>query len=182
MPALNPWALLGALLLAIALAGGGYYEGWEKRGDHEAALALKAKEAADKALEQERVRGDQLATDLEHEKQNIKTVTVEVVKEIPKVTTVYVEAPGEAPKPIPPGIYTNGFVRLWNSALFPTGGVRSAAGESLDLSGGADTVRAKIDSPDILANAGDNFGKYAECRTQLRKLIDFEKGRPPPAQ
>jgi hypothetical protein len=175
MPQLNPWALLGALMLAIAIAAGGYYEGWEMRGDHEAAVALKVKERADKALADERARGERLAADLEEEKRNVKTVTVEVVKEVPKVTTVYVEVPGEAPKAIPPAVITWGAVRLYNRALRPD--LPGSAREFAYPPGGTDVTRAPVDTPDILSVHAENGGKYAECRAQLNKLIDFELGR-----
>lgn len=177
---MNPYAIIGALLLSIGLAGGGYYAGWDQRGDHEAAIALKVKDKADIALKAARERADGLAGELADEVRNIKTVTVEVIKEVPKVTTVYVEVPGEIPKIIPPAVYTYGFVRVWNDALY-AGSLRPGAGQPADNAAGADTVRAAIDSPDILSNAAENFSKYAECRAQLKKLILFEKGRAVPA-
>lgn len=175
----NPWAILGAVLFAIALAGGGYYEGWQKRGDHEAAVQLEIVNQKNIQIEVERARADGLASELEQEKQNIKTVTVEVIKQVPMVTTIYTERVGDAPLPIPPAVYTVGFMRLWNDALFATSQLPTGAGQPLDISGGADTLRAKIDSPDVLYNHLENAGKWAACRAQLRKLIDVEKGRKP---
>lgn len=176
---LNPWAILGGVLFAIALAGGGYYEGWEKRGDHEATVALRVEREAAKKLAAETKRADDLAGDLAREKQNIKTVTIEVIKQVPMVTTIYTERVGDAPLPIPPAIYTVGFMRLWNDALFASGQLSADASKPLDLSGGADTLRAKIDTPDVLYNHLENAGKWAACRAQLRKVIDIEKGRKP---
>lgn len=173
---MNPYALLGGLILAISLAGGGYYQGWERRGDHEAAVQLKATLAANKLLAEEKLRGDGLAAELELEKRNIKTVTIEVIKEIPKVTTVYVEVPGETPKAIPPAVITFGAVRLFNRSLRPD--LPAGASEFAYPPGATNVTRAPVDTPDILAVHAENGAKYAECRTQLNKLIDYELGKP----
>lgn len=172
---LLPWAILAAVVLWGASAGFAYYEGWARRGDHEAAQQLKTEREWQAKVEAERKRGDALALDLEAEKRNIKTVTVEVIKEVPKVTTVYVEKPGEAPKPIPPAVYTWGFVGLWNDALAAR--LPGAAGEPAGAAGAADLARAPIDSPDLLENHAVNAGKYAECRAQLNALIDWHEGK-----
>jgi hypothetical protein len=173
---MNPTNELCALLLAVALATGGFYEGWSMRGDHEAAVQLRAKKLADKALDKERVRGDDLAIQLEVARREVKTVTVEVVKEIPKVTTVYKESPNAPLQPIPDPVYTVGFVRLWNDA-YASSGVRSGAGKPAGAAGEADLVRAPVSSADLLANHAENAGKHADCYAQLNKLIDFEEGR-----
>lgn len=175
---MNPWAILGGLLLVIAAAGGGYYEGWEKRGDHEATVALKVERAAAAALAKETARADGLAGQLAVEQGIIHERIVEVVKEIPKVTTVYVEVPGETPKAIPPAVIVWGAVRLYNSALRPD--LRAGAIELAHPAGATDLTRAPVDTPDILSVHAENAGKYAECRAQLNKLIDFEIGRQAP--
>lgn len=172
---MNPYAIIGALALALGLAGGGYYQGWEKRGDHEAAITLKAKLATDKLLAAEAARADRLAGELAAEQRNIKTVTIEVVKEIPTVTTVYIEKAGDAPIPIPRSVITFGAVRLYNRALRPD--LPAGAGEFAYPPGATDLARARVDTPDILAVHALNAGKYADCRSQLNKLIDFELGK-----
>lgn len=181
---LNPWAIIGALLLAIGLAAGGYEAGWDKRGDHEAAIALKVERAAAIALKAETERADKLADELALEQQNIKTVTIETIKEVPVVTTVYKESPNAPAQPIPDAIYTAGFVRLWNES-YSAIARRPSASEPVDPSREADLVRAKVSTGDILTNHIDNAGKHASCYAQLNKLIDFELGRgkqPAPAQ
>ncbi|ATI15733.1 DNA-packaging protein [Bordetella phage vB_BbrM_PHB04] len=168
-----PWLILAGVLLVAALTGGAFYKGWDMRGDREAANQLKAQQKLQAEIDAQRARGDKLAADLELEKRNIKTVTVEVIKEVPKVTKVYVEKPGEPPKAIPPAVYTNGFVRVWDRALRPD--LPAAAGEPAGPSGGADLARAPVDSPDILNNHAVNASQYAECRAQLNALItDWE--------
>lgn len=176
---MNPYAILGALLLAIASAWGGYSQGWDKRGDHEATIALEvAREAAVK-LAAETKRADGLAGQLAVEKGTIHEVIVEVVKEVPKFTKIYVEVPGETPKAIPPAVVVWGAVGLYNRALRPD--LPSSAGEFAYPPGATDLTRAPVDTPDILNVHAVNAGKYAECRAQLNKLIDFELGRDPPA-
>ena len=176
---MNPYAIIGALLLAISLAGGGYYAGWDQRGDHEAAIALTVERAAARKLAAETKRADGLAGELAIEVRNIKTVTVEVIKEVPKVTTVYIERPGDEPIAIPPAIITFGAVRLYNRSLRPD--LRPGAGELAYPAGATDITRSPIDIPDILSVHAENGTKYAECRAQLNKLIDYEKGRSVPA-
>lgn len=190
---MNPYAIIGAIAMAIALAGGGYYQGWEMRGDHEAAIALKLerKVAADK-LEAARVaaatlaaevkRADELEAKLAIEKGTIHEVVVEVIKEVPKVTTVYVEVPGEKPKAIPPAVIVWGAVSLYNRALRPD--LPASSSEFAHPPGATDLTRAPVDTPDILNVHAINAGKYAECRASLNKLIDFElgKAKPAPAQ
>lgn len=174
---MNPYAIIGALVLAISLAGGGYYQGWERRGDREAAIQLEKERQAARDLDNERKRGDVLAGELELAKREVRTVAVEVVKEIPKVTTVYIEVPGEAAKPIPPAVITFGAVRLYNRALRPD--LPGTAGEFAYPSGATDATRAPVDTPDILAVHAENGAKYAECRAQLNALIDWHQGRKP---
>lgn len=195
---MNPYAIIGALLLAIGLAGGGYYEGWSQRGDHETAVAAKAKEKADaeklaavekaakaredelkaamSKAEDERKRGDLLAMDLEESKRRVRTVTVEVIKEVPTVTTVYKEAPDAPAKAIPDAIFTVGFVRLYDRAL--AGELLPEATSKLaDEAGGADLLRSGLTQAQLLNNHADNAGKAAECRKQLNKLIDWHEGK-----
>lgn len=160
-----------------ALAGyAGYRHGWDYRGAVEAEAAAKAEREHKKLLDAERIRGDGLALALDREKQNIKETVIERIKEVPKVTVKYVEVAGEVPKIIPPAIYTVGFVRVWNDSLYANG-VSKASGEPSDSSDRADQVRAAIDSPDILQNHIINAGKYAECRSQLNRLIDWHEGK-----
>jgi len=172
---MNPYTIIAAILLALSLAAGGYYEGWAKRGDHEAAIELKAKVAADAALAIEQKRADVLSGQLALEVQNIKTVTVEVIKEVPKVTTVYIEKAGDEPKIIPDAVITFGAVGLFNRALRPD--LPASASEFAYPSGATDITRSPVKFPDVINVHIENASKYAECRDQLNKLIDFEVGK-----
>lgn len=170
-----PWLILAGVLLVAALVGGAFYKGWDMRGDREAAKQLEAKKKLQDEIDRQRARSEQLASDLEDEKRNIKTVTVEVIKEVPKVTTVYVEKPGEAPKPIPDAVYTWGFVGLYDRALRPD--LPATAGEFAHSSSGSSIARAPVGSADILGNHVVNASQYAECRAQLNALIDDWESR-----
>lgn len=175
---MNPYSIIAALVASIALSVGSYYAGWQQRGDHEAAITLKAKIAADANLAAERKRGDGLATELEKERLNIKTVTIEIIKEVPKVTTVYKERENAPTIQIPEHIYTVGFVRLWNESYIPD--LRKTPSKFADQTGRADDlIRAKVVADDILQNHIENAGKWAKCRADLNKLIDWHEGKPP---
>lgn len=177
---MNPWLLFGGLLTAIVMAGGGYYTGWEQRGEHEIAVQAAAKdkivaEWVAKVKEQKEI-GDGLLVKLEDERRNIKTVTVEIIKEIPKYTTVYKESPDAPLQTIPVNIYTRGFVRMWDRALTTELSSTSIASSELaDKAGDADLVRAKIATGDILSNHVENAAKYADCRAQLNRIIDWHE-------
>jgi hypothetical protein len=168
-----PWMILGGLLLLASLVGGAFYKGWEMRGDRDAALQAKAEKEWQSKVDAERERGEKLAAALEVEKQNIKTVTVEVVKEIPKYTKVYVERPGDAPKPIPPAVINWGAVGLYDRALRPD--LPSTAGEFARPAGATDLTRSPADVADVLGADAENAGRYAECRAQLNALIDWHE-------
>lgn len=168
---MNPYSIIFGLVFSAALAAGGFYQGWSMRGDHEAAAQLKAKIEWDKQLAEQKKVGDALVVALEDEKRNIKTVTIEVIKEIPKYTKSYIEVPGETPKTIPPAIITFGSLGLYNRSLRPD--LPITASEFAYPPGATDITKAPVDVPDILTVHAENGAKYAECRTQLNKLIDW---------
>lgn len=168
---------VAAIVCSSIGMGAGFYAGWTKRGEREAVAQSALKDEHIKQLQAEKERGDKLSADLEAEKRNIKTVTIDVIKEVPKVTKVYVEKNGDAPKPIPDTVFTAGFVRVWDSALLPTG-VSAAAGGLAGDAGESDFARAAIGQDDVLNNAVVNFSRYAECRAQLSKLIQWHRSRP----
>jgi hypothetical protein len=177
-----PWVIL-AVVLCIGGAGAfGYYKGDSTRGNLDAATYASAQKKADDAwqvkLDAANKVGDKLASDLEVAKANVNTVTVTVVKEVPKVTTIYKEKAGAPSIAIPDAIYTWGFVRLYNDALDPTvkHDVSAAAGVPASEAGEADLVRSSIGTADILDNHAENAGQYADCRNQLNALIDWHVG------
>ena len=171
-----PWSVVLVLVvLAAALASG---IAWKARGDREDARRLAELRALQAQMDEQRARADRIAADLEVARRDVRTVTVEVVKLIPSVTTVYVEKPGDAPRPIPDPVFTRGFVGLWNLAL--AGRLSDPASKPAGLPGAADAiVRARVGTADILANHAENAGKHAECRAQLTALIDWARSVQP---
>lgn len=179
-----PWAIL-AVVLAIGAAGAfGYYKGNSTRGQLDAANYAAAQKKADDAwqgkIDAANARGDKLASALELEKNNIKTVTVTQIQRVPVVTKSYAEKFGETLKAIPPAVYTAGFVGVWNNALDPSveHELPIPAGVAPGAAGDPNVARAAIDTPDVLDNAVVNGGKYADCRAQLNKLIDWHEQNP----
>ena len=179
-----PWALL-AVVVAIGAAGAfGFYKGDAMRAAQDSAKYAAAQKRADDAwqakVDTQRARGDKIAADLETEKANVKTVTVTVVKEVPKVTTVYKEKAGAPSIPIPAAVYTWGFVRLWDDALDPSvkHDVSAAAGVPASAAADADLVKSSVSTADVLGNEAQNAGQYADCRNQLNALIDWHEQNP----
>lgn len=169
------WPVAAGFIVAVSILSITYYLGWHARGSREAAKLLEAERQAAAMLEEERKRGDELARQLEEEKQNIKTVTVEVIKEVPKVTKVYVEKPGDAEKPIPPAVITWGAIGVYDRALRPD--LPATSRIFTRPSGGSDLARSPADVSDILEVHTINAAQYAECRAQLNALIDWHEGR-----
>ena len=129
-----------------------------------------------KYLAAERVRGDELAAKLDREKGEIRVEIREVVKLIPQVTTVYRDRPGDALKPIPPAIYTRGYVGLWNDALGASERRAAAAtGGAAGATEATDPTRAEIDSSDLAANHAANAEICRDTRAQLNALIDWHE-------
>ncbi|PTU00565.1 DNA-packaging protein, partial [Pseudomonas sp. HMWF031] len=82
-----------------------------------AAQALAAKRAADEASERllsEVNRGNDLAKQLADKKAELRRTTENLNREITNVTTNYRRALDAQLEPLPPAVFTNGFVRVWN--------------------------------------------------------------------
>lgn len=179
-----PWALLAAVIAIGAAGSFGFYKGDRMRAAEDSAQYAAAQRKADAVwqgkVDAANARGDKIAADLEVEKANVKTVTLTVVKEIPKVTTVYKEKAGAPSIAIPDAVFTWGFVRLWNDALDPSvkHDVSKSAGVTADTAGDADLVRSPVATADVLANEAQNAGQYADCRNQLNALIDWHAQNP----
>lgn len=179
-----PWVIL-AVVLAIGGAGAfGYYKGDSTRGKLDAATYAAAQKKADdawqKKLDAATDVGNKLAATLAVVKEKIQTVTVTQIQRVPVVTKSYEEQFGETLKAIPAAVYTAGFVGVWNNALDPS--VEHAlpvpAGVAAGSAGDPNVARAAIDTPDVLSNEVVNGGKYADCRAQLNKLIDWHEQDP----
>ncbi|UCZ84442.1 DNA-packaging protein [Pseudomonas sp. L5B5] len=143
--------------------------------------AVELKKAADDLIA-ERARSNQLAAELGAKREELRAVTDKLNGEIQRVTTKYRRAIDAQPEPLPPAVFTAGFVRVWNSALFGTASPvavpsSSSASSRTDATGTgagtADDLIAGVTRADLLANHVRNSEGYALCRAQLKKLIEW---------
>ncbi|MGC9741862.1 DNA-packaging protein [Pseudomonas sp. P1B16] len=156
--------------------------------EHEAELRYMAesaviglKKAADELIASQ-AYGNQLAADLVAKRDELRAVTEKLTGEIQRVTTLYRRALDAQPEPLPPALFTVGFVRVWNSALFGTsaavampssGSTSSGADATPSSPPAADDLIAGVTRADLLANQIRNGEGYAACRAQLTQLIEW---------
>lgn len=207
---MNPLKPLLGWLLAVgfAVAGlainhsAGYDQGFalakaqgeaaldKKNTEHEAELrrlaeaaAAELKKAADDLLASQ-ARGNQLAAEVIAKRDELRTVTEKLNGEIQRVTTLYRRALNEQPEPLPPALFTAGFVRVWNSALFgttaaiavsATGSTTSGIDATAARASAADDLIVGVTRADLLANHARNGEGYSVCRDQLTKLIKWNE-------
>lgn len=154
----------------------------EKRRLAESATAA-LKKAADELIASQ-AYGNQLAADLVAKRDERRAVTDKLNGEIQRVTTLYRRALDAQPEPLPPALFTVGFVRVWNSALFGTattatvavpspGSTTSGTDATPSGASAADDLIAGVTRADLLANQVRNGEGYADCRAQLTKLITW---------
>ncbi|WP_055134824.1 DNA-packaging protein [Pseudomonas corrugata] len=151
--------------------------------DEVARQALAAKQAAEAASERllaETNRGNSLANQLADQKDVLRRTTEKLNKEIANVTTNYRRALDAQLEPLPPAVFTNGFIRVWNSAL----GIASAttmqastgssgAAASTGGAGATDSLASGLTQAALLFNHTRNGERAAACRAQLNHLIDW---------
>lgn len=176
----------------------GYSEGYDKaqaegnaalsdlkatHADELAQQALAAKRTADAAAERllaEVDRGNALAKQLADQKDVLRRTTEKLSKEIANVTTNYRRALDAQLEPLPAAVFTNGFVRVWNSALgitsattmqasTGTSGIAAPAGGT----GTTDSLDSGLTQAALLFNHTRNGERAAACRAQLNHLIDW---------
>ena len=198
--------VIGLLVLAAAVGAvaliysDGYDQGFalakaqgdsdldKQKKDHEEELrrlaessAADLKKAADELIASH-AYGNQLAADLVAKRDELRTVTENLTGEIKRVTTLYRRALDAQPETLPPALFTVGFVRVWNSALFGTTATVAVPPSSITSSGvdaaavrasAADELIAGVTRADLLANQVRNGEGYADCRAQLTKLITW---------
>ncbi len=151
----------------------------EQQGIAEA--SAKAANQALKNLRAEQDRGDQLATQLATEKATFRKITDRLNGEITRVTTLYRRTLESPPEPLPAGVFTVGFVRVWNNAngistsmsaqqtqQAPSGTAASGGG-----AGAADSLDSGVTQPLVLANQIRNGELHSSCRAQLNRLIEW---------
>jgi hypothetical protein len=140
--------------------------------------------AATKALEDLRAqqdRGDQLATQLADAREALRKTTDQLNGEVHRVTTLYRRTLELPPEPLPVGVFTTGFVRVWNNAngistpvpAQQTKQPPSGIAASPDGAGAADSLDSGVTQPLVLANQIRNGERHGTCRAQLNRLIDW---------
>lgn len=140
--------------------------------------------AAKQAVEDMRVqrdRGDLLATQLADAKETFRKNTDQLKGEITRVTTLYRRTLESAPEPLPAGVFTVGFVRVWNNAngigtAVPAQQARQAASGIATSPGGAgaaDSLDSGVTQSLVLANQIRNGELHSSCRASLNRLIDW---------
>lgn len=146
----------------------------------QALLAKRSAEAASERLLSEINRGNELAKQLADQKDELRRTTENLNKEIANVTTSYRRALDAQLEPLPPAVFTNGFVRVWNSALGNAGAaaVQAKTGTSgIAASAGGTRATDSLDSglgqAALLLNHNRNSERAAACRAQLNSLINW---------
>lgn len=206
MNAIKPVAIWLLALVAVAtltvVRSHGYDQGFAlAKAEGDAALAKQArgheeemrrlaesaaiglKKATDELIASQ-AYGNQLSADLVAKRDELRTVTEKLTGEIQRVTTLYRRALNAQPEPLPPAVFTVGFVRVWNSALFgtataaagavPTAGTTTSGADATPSgASAADDLIAGVTRADLLANQVRNGEGYAACRDQLTKLIKW---------
>lgn len=144
------------------------------------ATAIAANQAV-KDLRVQRDRSDLLATQLANAKEYFRKNTDQLKGEIARVTTLYRRTLESSPEPLPAGVFTVGFVRVWNNAngigtAVPAQQTRQATSgiaASPDGAGAADSLDSGVTPPLVLANQIRNGELHSSCRVQLNRLIDW---------
>ena len=176
-----------AAVSALVAGGGGYSLGHRSaKADGDAALAklqrdhaVAAAKAADEArlrLVAEVERNNRLAQALADEKVTHAQEKQSLLRRIANVTTVYVPAPGLAPRPLPRAVFTAGFMREYNTAIgLPTAGTAAAGVGGTAKAGQApDTwlLDSGLSQADILAHIADYGERCRNLDAQVNRLLD----------
>jgi hypothetical protein len=186
-------ALLAALVLAavssLVAGGGGYALGHRSaKADGDAALAKLERDhavAIAKAVDEARLRlaaeverNNRLAQQLADEKATHAQEKQSLLRRIANVTTVYVPAPGLAPRPLPRAVFTAGFVREYNTAIglpaADTGAAAAGVGGTTEAGQAPDTwLRdSGLSQADILAHIADYGERCRNLDAQVNRLLD----------
>lgn len=153
-----------------------------KHADEVAEQALAAKRAAEAASQQlltEINRGNGLAKQLADQKDDLRRTTEKLTREIASVTTNYRRALDAQLEPLPPAVFTNGFVRVWNSALGVAGAAVQATTGTSGIAappggtGATDSLDSGLGQAALLLNHNRNSERAAACRAQLNSLIEW---------
>lgn len=148
---------------------------------HIAEATAKTANQAVEDLRAQRDRGDLLATQLADAKESFRKNTDQLKGEIARVTTLYRRTLESAPEPLPAGVFTVGFVRVWNKAngigtAVPAQQARQATSgiaSPPNGAGAAESLDSGVTQPLVLANQIRNGELHSSCRVQLNRLIDW---------
>ena len=187
-------AVIGAVVYGIHLnREDGKEEGYRLgKSEGETAIAvlrreyaLEKKRTSDTALAQlrtEQDKGNELATQLADAKETLRQTTDRLSGEIARVTTLYRRALDAKPEPLPVAVFTNGFVRVWNTAngiapnsAMPTTNGPGRTSAPASGAGTADDLDSGVTQEQLLTNQVRNGELYGICRAQLRNLINWTR-------
>ena len=177
-----------ALALLLALVGGPYWLGVRNQERADALREAQRQAAAEQKLAAAQVKGEAVASRLQTEKEESNVVYRTLVREVPRVVTVYRPAPGASERALPRCVFTRAYVGVWNAALrgadelsASAGGAAAAAGGAGAAGGAAESAStdagAEVDSglgqAEVLRNHVDNAAQCEGMRQQLDALIDW---------
>jgi len=187
---------LAVLVLLVTAYVHGYRSaaarGQAALASYQAQMANAQAEAARRYAEQlqsEAARADAAAVKLLAQQADIARLTKQLQKRVSHVSTVYVERPGDAPRPLPSLPFTTGWVRDYNAAL----GLRmpsavSASGEPARASPGLraaasdrapELSRSAVTQADVLTVHHANSQICRDAVAQLNAILDlYEERRP----
>lgn len=150
-----PYRVMAAVIAVAVLTSVAFVAGWKVNGWRwESKAAAQLEEKLDMKHQYELLaRG--LVKRYQEEAAK-KKVVYRTIKE-----KVYVETTGKL-------CFTDGAVRVWNSALLGEEGVPAAPARTTEAAPGASDT-------ETLQNAVENFEQYNECRSQLNALIDWHE-------
>lgn len=129
-------------------------------------------------LQTEQAKGNQLASQLADTKDQLRKKTEHLTEEIARVTTLYRRALDAQPETLPAGVFTSGFVRVWNTAngistAMPTPNSTSGTTPAPGGAGAADDLDSGVGQAQVLTNQVRNAELHSICRAQLNNLIDW---------
>lgn len=145
--------------------------------DHAVAVAKVADEARLR-LVAEVARNNRLAQALADEKATHAQEKQSLLRRIANVTTVYVPAPGLAPRPLPRAVFTAGFVREYNAAIglpaADTGTAAAGVVGTAEAGQAPDTwlLDSGLSQADILAHIADYGERCRNIESQVNRLLD----------
>ncbi len=171
--------ICGALIVGL-LAGGGYWKGHHDASQDAELAQAQAQHDHDLRVADLQNKGEQLQEKFEElQRRKDQVVYQTLIKEVPRVTTVYRPAPGAAEQPLPRCVFTAGFVRVWNSALDPgLPGVADGAGQAPAAPDpAADELDSGVDQAAILGNHDANAQQCGAIADQLNAVLDFEEAK-----